>query len=247
MPPVGRRLRSGKNNQMTDNERILMNSRMNWSEVVATEADIALCETCDLWSLSDPGSPQPSWIGADYEPGGTVFVLQNPGVAPDEPVWNQREERLADLLQQFRTRSTVKVYRVLVEEMHAQMQGLDGRGSQKWGRWTHPVRKCVAGCLEPRHFAWMNVVRYRTPSDSPKERDRAPGCDEQSHGLRHLHQELDLLKPRLIVTVGAQARDAVDQLHGDWLPPIYVGQRARTNEAANVANRIRREGNCRGA
>ena len=216
-----------------------MNSRMNWSEVVATEADIALCETCDLWSLGDPGSPQPSWIGADYEPGGTVFVLQNPGVAPDHPVWNQREECLAEWLEQFRVDGNVKTHHQFVNEMHLQMQGRDGRGKERWGRWTHPVSKSVADCLIPKQFAWMNVVKYRTPGDSPGVRDRAPSDDEQEHGLEHLREELELLKPGLIVTVGAQPRAAVSQLRSDWQTE-HIGQRASNSDVSRVADRIKR-------
>ena len=207
----------------------VMDSRMNWSELVAAEVGIACCGVCRARSQGDPGSPQPSWIGRDYESGGIVFVLQNPGVAPDRLVWNQREKELSDLLSRFRTSGTVEAYRALVDEMHAQMQGIDGRGPQQWGRWRHPVSKCVPDCLAPSQFAWMNVVKYRTPGRS--ERDRMPDRDEQSHGLGHLQDELDLLKPRRIVTVGAVARDAVSQLDGDWLPPIFVGQRASSGEA----------------
>jgi uracil-DNA glycosylase len=83
-----------------------------------------------------------------------------------------------------------------------------------------------------RQGVYMAAVCRCFPGKAPKGGDRVPSDEEVARCSRHLHRELQLLRPRLVIPVGklaiAQVAPAVDQL------AEIVGTRQR-GELAGVA------------
>ncbi|TAK63257.1 MAG: hypothetical protein EPO22_06765 [Dehalococcoidia bacterium] len=212
-----------------------------WENSIAIQHQIVTCATCCDYSRGDRGSPQPSWIGSRYEPGGVVFVLSNPAVAPRD--WGStRDHRYAEKLDAFRSSPNTKSYGALVSEMHDQMQGLGPTGGEKWGMWSRVVRHCVAGCLTPAQFAWGNLCKHRTPGGSAK--DRPPRTVELAHGLSHLRLELGALRPRIVVAVGSVGAEVIESLSGTWELKKIRARGATIAEAHEVRDAIRSLGLC---
>ena len=213
---------------------------LDWATIVDIEAGIANCKLCRDRSAGERVSPQPSWIGRDYAPGGVAFVLQNPVAPPDRDAWARRDDSLTFLLQQFRDAPTAPQYHQLVAEVHAQMLGRDDRSTEAWETWTELVGRCVEGCLEPTHLAWMNVAKYRRP-----RRQNLLG-EERKHGVHHLREELRVLQPRLVVTAGREARMAAHRIEGEWAEPLHVPLlNPQPSQTLEVLGRIQRERLCR--
>ena len=214
-----------------------------WRRLVEVEHGIVVCAACRGYSPNDLGSPQTSWAGSQYKPGGLVVVLQNPGVSPSSWNLNSRDQRLAAATSRFRDAPTVEDFRALVSEMHSQMQGLGPSGTERWGQWVHPVSKCIAGCLTPEDVVWANVSKHRTPGGTVK--DRPTTLAEQVHGLRHhLRAELDVLRPRVVIAVGAPALVAMQLLSGNWTLMKIKQRGATTEEAFKIRDRLRTLGLC---
>ncbi len=167
-------------------------------------------------------------------------MLQNPVAPPDRDAWARRDDALTLLLQQFSAEPTAPQYHQLVAEVHAQMLGRDDRSTEAWETWTDLVGRCVEGCLEPTHLAWMNVAKYRRP------RQQNLLGEERNHGVYHLREELRVLQPRLIVTAGREAQQAVRRIEGEWAEPLYVPlQNPQPSQTLAVLSRIQRERLCR--
>ena len=224
---------------------------MNWQRFIAEEASIAVCEQCASYAGGTLGAPEPSWVGRDYEPGGVAFVLQNSAVldARDHddrgklyPGPAKREALRAEALDALRGKGGARAYHKLVAMTHAWMQGTDGLGpptapGKPWPTWTHPVSKCISGCIEPSRFAWVNVVKYRTADN------RTPSAHEWKHGKQHLQHELDMLQPGIVVTIGRKPEEAAVAL---GRRPVFVKARGASDlECAVVRDLIRAAGLCR--
>ena len=167
-------------------------------------------------------------------------MLQNAVAPPDGDAWARRDESLTLLLQQFRAAPTAPHYHQFVAEVHAQMLGRDDRSTEGWETWTDLVGRCVEGCLEPMHLAWMNVAKYRRP-----RRQNLLG-EERNHGVHHLREELRVLQPRLIVTAGREAQMAVRRIEGEWAEPLHVPlQHPQPSQTLAVSDRIQRGRLCR--
>lgn len=213
---------------------------LDWATIVDIEAGIANCELCRDRSGGERVSPQPSWIGRGYAPGGVVFVLQNPVAPPDSDAWAARDDSLTLLLERFSAAPTTSAYHQLVAEVHLQMSGRDGRTTETWDTWTDLVGRCVWSCLDPMHLAWMNVAKYRRP-----RRLNFRGA-ERKHGVHHLRDELGVLQPRLIVTAGREAQMALQRIEGEWAEPLHVPLlNPQPSDTLKVLRRIQREGLCR--
>jgi hypothetical protein len=198
---------------------------------VAVQAAIVNCTSCHQRSGKDPNSPQPSYVGERYPRGGLVVLLQNPGSPPKDWQNEERETRLAQAIGRFRDASSVENYRAIVTEIHKQMTG-DGGRLPPWRSWLHPVAKCVQGVAAPTDFAWVNVVKHRTPGDV--DTNRATLEQEEAHGLReHLSAELEILNPKVVLAVGSPAMRALSNLSGSWRT-FAIGQRARAEEADKI-------------
>lgn len=215
-----------------------------WKDLVAVEHGIVACGTCRTSSGGDPGSPQPSWVGADFTPGGLVILLRNPGVVPATWAADTRERRLAERLDRFRRDAALESYRDLVVEMHDQMRGVGPGGRERWRQWAHPISKCIDGCSSPRDIAWVNVVKHRTPGADVK--DRATSRSEEQHGIAaHLTAELQILAPRVVLAVGSPALAAVQTLRGSWKLLTIKQRLASNDDTLRVRQQIRSAGLCR--
>ncbi len=221
--------------------------KLDWSRYAATAAGIVSCEQCLDYAEGDTGSPQPSWVGRDYAPGGVAFVLLNaavPGARDRDPSGAllpgpaQREALLAELLAAFRETRSVESYHRLVAAMHSWMQGTDGAGNP-WTEWSRRVSKCVEGCLGPAHIGWVNVVKYRTADN------RTPRAHELRHGRKHLQAELEVLQPGVVVSVGGRPCEALRALGVE--PDEHIAQRGSCSggrSAYAIRDRIRARGLC---
>ena len=227
----------------------IRNTELDWPRFVDAAAAIVNCGLCLEYAEGEPGSPQPSWVGRDYAPGGVVFVLQNsavPGIRDRDasgellPGPAQREASLARLLVAFRTAASAESYHDLVGAMHRWMQGKDGAGNP-WTEWSRRVSKSVEGCVDPERIAWVNIVKYRTPGN------RRPGTHEFRHGREHLRVELEALRPSMIVSVGGPAREALRKLGveaDEHIAQRGSGSGARTAYA--IRDRLKAAGLCGG-
>jgi len=157
--------------------------------------------------------PQPGWVGRAYQPGrGLLVILQNPGVTPANHA-DARDSRQQDLLRAFDNEPSIETHAALMDFMFADMGGeVDApglvtpgvRSGVRWRKWAHPVSKLIQ---DRTKLAWLNVVKVRTPGTHRK--DAKVPMDLVSHGLGHLKSEIQILKPRAIVTLGDEARDAI--------------------------------------
>lgn len=212
-----------------------------WHDVIAVEHAIVACVTCRELSHGDRGSPQPTFIGSAFKPGGVMFVSSNPAVSPEE--WGSlRDRRFAEARDTFHASPTLGTYNQMVSEMHSQAQGLGATGPQRWRGWTHPVSKCVAACLSLDQIAWGNVCKHRTPGDAAK--DRPATTKELGHGLSHLRSELDVLAPNAIVAVGVAATEMLQGLTGPWRLLQIKLRGATTIEAFSIRDSLRGLGLC---
>jgi len=113
-------------------------------------------------------------------------------------------------------------------------------GGIPWAKWTHPVSKLVP---DRDKLAWMNVVKFRTPGKARKD---DPVTQEAArHGVTvHLHRELEILNPKAVITIGNEARSAVDMLR---LPPTMIRdhlklQGASTEEVFKLRQKLVKAG-----
>jgi len=208
----------------------------DWDAFLRTQAEIVNCSECRRRSSSDPNSPQPSYVGKNYQQGGLVIVLQNPGSPPKDWQNEERERRLSQVLASFRTEPSTERYRMIVSEIRGQMTGQPPT-QPAWRSWLHPVQKCVAGVSTLDELGWLNVVKHRTHGSS--ETNRATLRIEEEHGLMaHLRHELDVLAPGVILAVGAAAGRALERLSGSWRL-VSIGQRASASDVFKASALIR--------
>ena len=87
-----------------------------------------------------------------------------------------------------------------------------------WPKWTHPVGKLfdqpshaaedlhsIPGCSR---LAWMNVVKFRT------KRNGAVQQKAVQHSIdSHFRREMEVLRPRAVVSVGRAAERALDAVY----------------------------------
>jgi uracil-DNA glycosylase len=99
------------------------------------------------------------------------------------------------------------------------------------------VSKCIKDCLTLEDVVWANVVKHRTPGDHVRNRPTAQA--EQEHGIRqHLMAELKILRPIVVVAVGAPADYAMRTLNGNWKVMRIKAQGASDEEAFEIRDRI---------
>jgi len=182
--------------------------------MVKAAAAVMHCEYCCEQTL--PGDqPQPGWVGRDYVPGrGVVVVLQNPAVAPTiyDP---QRESRFQEALRGFSADPNLKTYEHLMQLAFDDMTG--GNGVPSWPKWTHPIGKLfdqpnraaeeLRAAQHCSRLAWMNVVKFRTAENSAVP----PRAVHHSINM-HLRHELEVLRPKALVSIGSAARKALNEL-----------------------------------
>jgi hypothetical protein len=94
-----------------------------WQRFVEVEHGILNCRYCREMSGDDPCSPQLTWAGSRYKPGGVVFLLQNPGSPAKSRSDANRDQRLGPLLRRFRNSATIENYRLVITEMHSSAGG----------------------------------------------------------------------------------------------------------------------------
>jgi hypothetical protein len=190
--------------------------------VVEAAAVVMRCSYCSSHA-PEGDQPQPGWVGSQYLPGrGVVVLLQNPGAAPAD-YGTEREATVQRLLREFTANPSIATHERLMGFMFADMAGENG--GPPWARWTHPVSKLVT---DREQLAWMNVVKFRTPGTSRK--DAPVTGDAVRHGVAaHLQQELEILQPRAVVTVGNEAHSALTMLR---LPPTTIVARLKLQGAS---------------
>jgi hypothetical protein len=196
--------------------------------VVKAAAAVMRCEFCR--SHAPVGDqPQPGRVGIRYTPGrGIVVLLQNPGAA-SEDYSTEREQRAQLLLQEFSANPSIATHASLMRYMFADMAGENG--GPPWAKWTHPVRKLVS---DRERFAWMNVVKFRTPGTTRK--DDPVTYEATQHGVTaHLQQELDVLQPKAVVAFGNDAGSALRSLR---LPATLIVHRLKLQGASAEEVRI---------
>ena len=214
-----------------------------FQRVAEIASQIIKCETCKDQSRArnssgvNLGKTQPGWVGPEYQPGqGVVVVLQNPGVGgikrdDDEVQYQTALSALSD-------NPTADEY---MQFLHVVLGMVPN-----WRMWKRHVSSVVEGCLSPRQIAWLNAVKFRTPDNA------ALKANEKRHGRQdHLKQELQLLQPLLIVTIGEPAREAIVQLLG-FLPDgvkhehlAMMGVVSSKSDAHKIRDQIRRMHLCR--
>jgi len=135
-----------------------------------------------------------------------AIVLQNPGAKPE----GYDERALQKLLRRLEVSPPdAEAYRQYATARIKDMK------EWPWPTWRHPVSKVIDGCFEAEEIAWLNVMYVRTPSGVRGRKDQPPTEEAIQHGpWTHLKPELELLRPTAVVTIGAPAREALDQL--EW-------------------------------
>lgn len=168
--------------------------------------------------------PQPGWVGSDFQSGrDVVVVLQNPGVAPLN-YSDTREASVQRMLAQFSNDPSEHNYAALADLMLADMAGENG--GPAWAKWTHPVSKLVP---DRKRLAWINVVKYRIAGTGKK--DGAVTREAVEHSIaHHLPDEIDVLRPAAIVTIGNEARSAISDLK---LSPVIKTRHLKLQGASN--------------
>jgi hypothetical protein len=175
-----------------------------FQNVAASAAQVINCEKCQEQLQKrnkgdiDLGLTQPGWVGPEYTPGdGVVVVLQNPGVGGIKR--QGKEGKYQAALRALSDNPTADEYLQFVETVLQMVPG--------WPMWNRHVSSLVDGCLSPRQIAWLNAVKFRTPCDDGLR------TDEKRHSReRHLSGEIAMLKPAVVVTIGAVAQETIGSI-----------------------------------
>ena len=190
------------------------------------------CSYCCSQAAVHGDRPQPGWIGSAYSPGqDIVFLLQNPA-APPCGYSSARESSAQRLLKKFADEPLEETYSELADFMLADATGLNG---EAWRLWTHPISKLIKN---PDQLAWLNVVRFRTPGESRKNNPVLAGAVRHSIDV-HLPHELQILKPKTIVAIGAKARKALERLNVPKDIVEYLEQRCKNEDVANLRKKLK--------
>jgi hypothetical protein len=145
--------------------------------------------------------PQPGWVGKNYVKNKSiVIVLQNPA-APPVNYLDTRNQRMMKVLSTFSGSPTVPNYEMLAEAFRRDATGENGE--VPWPKWNYPVSKVIAGIFHSDEIAWLNTVKVRTPGTVGKD-DPVISADVRE-GIKHLTEELAILKPVAIVAIGETA------------------------------------------
>jgi hypothetical protein len=162
-----------------------------------------------------------------------VILLQNPGAAPKN-YGTEREASVQQLLREFSSDPTQETYTQLMRFFLADMAG--EKGGPPWAKWTHPVRKLIP---DRERLAWMNIVKFRTPASGTGRKDAPVTSDDMQHGTKHVQRELEVLKPKAVITIGSEARNALVMLE---LSPTVIKRHLKLQGAStNEVEQLRRE------
>lgn len=147
----------------------------------------------------------PGWVGADWRPGGTIFVAINPGGGGDLYRAASNDERLYRAIQAFKDAGPTAHAAALAKL------------SQVWIdiQQTHNIRRVINPVLQAmrstaQSAAFLNILPFRT------RENKAAGAKALSRAwaLGTSHQ-VAALAPRRIVALGYKARDALIAVGAD--------------------------------
>lgn len=150
-------------------------------------------------AVIDAATAAPGWVGADWMPGGTLLVAINPGGGGDKYRINPTDRKLYDAIRFFRDAPEPRQAKLMrrMSDIAIEVQA------------SHNIRRVVnavfdAGGLPPPHWAFLNVLPFRTREDK-----RARKAELQRAWRKATGRQVEALAPRRIVALGQKAYDAM--------------------------------------
>lgn len=183
-------------------------------------------------SLAPPG-----WVGADWRPGGTIFVAINPGGGRDTYRVNPTDKQLYGAVRAFKDADQTARGAALAKL------------SKLWIdiQQTHNIRRVINPVLDAtgssaQAAAFLNVLPFRTRNDKP-----ARVAELRRAWDLATSRQVTALAPRRIVALGCKAHDALISVGADRSCEIVLLKRAigdsrLTPHAVEAIAKLRRAG-----